>query len=101
MSLNIAHFVVSIILQYTRIVLLILDNSAVLRWSQEFRKRGGGKGRRSSSVYEIVVRSREGGAVYIYCRSVNGDAMQGKRLMSVFEDDRKYFGLLGLDCGGV
>ena len=47
------------------------------------------------------MRSREGGAVYIYCRSVYGDAMQGKRLMLVFEDERKYFGLLGLDCGGV
>ena len=27
--------------------------------------------------------------------------MQGKRLMAVFEDDRKYFGLLGLVYGGV
>jgi len=27
--------------------------------------------------------------------------MQGKRPMAVFEDGRKYFGLLGLSCGGV
>ena len=57
---------------------------------------GGGKGKRSNSVYEIVVRSKEGGAIYIYM-SVYGDVMQGKRLVAVFEGDRKYFGL----CVGV
>ena len=65
------------------------------------QERGGGwKGKRSNSVYEIVVRSREGGAVYIY-RSVYGDVIQGKRLVAVFEDDRRYFRLLELGCGGV
>ena len=48
------------------------------------------------------MRFREGGrgSIYIY-RSGYGDVMQGKRLVAVFEDDRKYFGSLGLGCGGV
>ena len=58
------------------------------------------EGEGSNNVNEIVVRSRDGGAVDIY-RSVYGDAMQRKRLMVVFEDDRKYFGLLRLGCCGV
>ena len=36
---------------------------------------------------------------YVYISMSVG--MQGKLLMVAFEDDRKYFELLGVSCGGV
>ena len=71
----------------------------------DLERGGGGKGKERGATVSmrlLCAPGRKGGrgSIYIY-RRIYGDVMQGKRLVAVFEDDRKYFGFLGLGCGGV